>query len=100
MRHLPLSRRVVMSMKRGSVLGVLVLCLVLVGTIETQAQGNRGNTTTTTYEFEGGLSALRTYVTTLIAQIEQSKGKIAQLEAALQAEISARQAADVVLQNN
>jgi hypothetical protein len=88
-----------MSIMRGSVLG-LGLCLVLVGTIEAQAQGNRENTsTTTTYEFDGGLSALRTYVMTLVAQIEQSKGKIAQLEAALNAEISARQAADVVLQN-
>ena len=34
------------------------------------------------------------------SQLDQSKQKIAQLEAALNAEISARQAADGVLQNN
>ena len=93
-----------MSLKRGSVLG-LVLCLVLVGTIEAQAQGNTREhhhraTTTSSFDYDwGGLSALRTFVNALIAQVEQSKQKIAQLEAALNAEISARQAADVVLQN-
>ena len=77
---------------------------MLVGTVEAQAQGNRGEylTTTTTSSTSrgGGLSALRAFVTTLVAQVEQNKQKIAQLEAALNAEISARQAADVVLQNN
>ncbi len=87
-----------MSIKRGSVLAVIGLCLVLVGTIEAQAQGNRGNTTTRPQlELDGGgLSALRTFVNALVVQVEQSKQKIAQLEAALNAEISARQAADVV----
>ena len=90
-----------MSLKHGSVLAALGLCLVLVGTVDAQAQGNRGNTSTTTLEPDGsGLSALRAFVTTLAAQVEQDKQKIAQLEAALNAEISARQAADVVLQNN
>ena len=95
-----------MSLKRARVLGALVICLVLVGTIEAQAQGNsdnRGNrigTTTLSFDYDyGGLSALRTYVTALIAQIEQSKLKIAQLEAALNNEASARQAADTALQN-
>jgi hypothetical protein len=91
-----------MSITRGSVLAVLGLSLVLVGTIEAQAQGNRGNTTgTTSLELDGGgLSALRTFVMTLVAQVEESKQKIARLEAALAAEVRARQAADVVLQNN
>ncbi len=96
-----------MSLKRARVLGVLVICLVLVGTIEAQAQGsseNRGQrigATTLSFEYDwGGLSALRTYVTSLIAQIEQSKLKIAQMEAALNNEVSARQAADTILRNN
>ena len=94
-----------MSLKRGSVLGVLVLCLVLVGTSNVQAQGNsenRGNrigTTTSSLDYDGGgLSALRTYVTSLLTQLEQSLAKVAQLEAALNSEISARQAADAALQ--
>src|SRR5688500_2386655 len=94
-----------MSLKRARVLGALVICLVLVGSIEAQAQGNSDNrgsrigTTTLSFDYDwGGLSALRTYVTSLIAQIEQSKLKIAQLEAALESEISARQTADAALQ--
>src|SRR5688572_1240139 len=94
-----------MRLKRARVLGALVICLVLVGSIEAQAQGNSDNrgsrigATTLNFEYEGsGLSALRTYVASLIAQIEQSKLKIAQLEAALNTEISARQAGDAALQ--
>jgi hypothetical protein len=95
------------NLKRGSVLGGIILGVVFMGTIEAQAQengenrGQRIGATTLSFEYDwGGLSALRTYVTTLIAQIEQSKLKIAQLEAALNHEISARQAADTILQNN
>jgi hypothetical protein len=71
-----------MSLKRGSVLAVLVLCLVLVGTVETQAQG------------------LRQRVDELQAQLDQALATIAQLQTALTNEISARQAADTTLQNN
>src|SRR5688572_6099046 len=93
-----------MGLKRARVLGALVICLVLVGSIEAGAQGNSDNrgsriATTSTSEYDGtGLSALRTYVTSLVAQIEQSKLKIAQLEAALNSEISARQTGDAALQ--
>jgi hypothetical protein len=94
-----------MSLKPARVLGALVICLALVGSIEAQAQGNsenRGNrigATTTSLDLDsGGLSGLRTYVTSLIAQIEQSKAKIAELEAALKREIGARQAGDSALQ--
>src|SRR5687767_9899781 len=93
-----------MSLERRSVLGVLVLCLVLVGTVNAQAQGNSGNrpnrlANTTNIDGDwGGLSALRTYVAALVAQIEQSQQKIAQLEAALSSEISARQTGDAALQ--
>jgi hypothetical protein len=94
-----------MSRKRALVLGALVICLVLVGSIEARAQGNSDNrgsrigATTLNFDYDGGgLSALRTYVASLIAQIEQSKLKIAQLEAALNSEISARQTGDSALQ--
>ena len=101
-----------MSLKRGSVLGVLVL-LPCAG--RWLSRPRRRETAGTTVSAIGdhdaeprprareALSALRRYrsaVNALIAQLEQSKQKIAQLEAALNAEISARQAADGVLQNN
>jgi hypothetical protein len=94
-----------MNLKHGSVFRGVVLALFLMTSLDAQAQGNgenRGQIGTTTLSFDydwGGLSSLRTYVTSLIGQIEQSKLKIAQLEAALNNEISARQAADAGLQN-
>jgi hypothetical protein len=93
------------NLKRGSVLGGIILGLVLVCGVEANAQGNGKKaqsigTTTLSFDYDwGGLSALRTYVNSLIAQIEQSKSKIAQLEAALNNEISARLAGDTALQN-
>ena len=94
-----------MSLKRGSVLGLLVLCLVLVGTIEAQAQGNsggnRGNRYGTTQTVEGdggGLSAIRTQMAAMQAQLDQALTKIALLQAALNAEVSARQTGDATLQ--
>ena len=95
------------NLKRGSVLGGIIFGLVLMSTVAAYAQGNSDNrgqqrigTTTLSFEYDwGGLSTLRTYMTSLIAQVEQSKLKIAQLEAALNNEILARQAADTALQN-
>jgi hypothetical protein len=94
-----------MNLKHGSVIGGVVLSLVFMATVQTQAQGNGKNeqslaTTTLNYDYDwGGLSTLRTYVVSLVTQIEQSKLKVAQLEVALQNEINARQAADTALQN-
>jgi hypothetical protein len=94
------------NLKRGSVLGGIIVGLVLVCGVEAKAQGNGKNgghsigTTSLSFDYDwGGLTALRTYVTSLITQIEQSKVKIAQLEAALNNEISARQAGDAALQS-
>src|SRR5688500_8632493 len=93
-----------MSLKRGSVLGLLVLCLVLVGTDKAQAQGNSGNrgnrfgTTQTVESDGGGLSALRSQMAVMQAQLDQALAKIALLQAALNAEVSARQAGDATLQ--
>ena len=93
-----------MNLKRGSVLGI-IFGLVLMGTVEARAQGTGQNgrrigQTTLDFDFEGGgLSALRTYVASLTEQVEQSKIKIAQLEAALNSEINARQTGDTALQN-
>ena len=93
------------NLNRASVVGGILFGLVFTVAGGAHAQGNGGKqkpagSTTLTYDYDfGGLSSLRTYMTSLIAQIEQSKTKIAQLEAALHDEISARQAADTVLQN-
>jgi hypothetical protein len=93
------------NLKRGSVLGGIICLMLMMSAVRAQAQGNseRGRptgATTLSLDFDGGgLSALRTYVTSLIAQIEQSKAKIAQLEAALNNEISARQTGDTALQS-
>ena len=93
------------NLNRASVVGGILFGLVCTVASGAYAQGPGGNqkpagSTTLTYDYDfGGLSSLRTYVTSLIAQIEQSKTKIAQLEAALRNEISARQAADAVLQD-
>lgn len=94
------------NLKRGSVLGGIILGLVLMSSLEVRAQesggrdGRRIGTTTLSFDYDGGgLSALRTYVASLIAQIEETKLKVAQLEAALNNEISERQTADTALQN-
>lgn len=91
-----------MSLKRGSVLGVLVLYLVLVGIVDVQAQGSSGNRgmrlVTTTLESD--TSSLRAQVDAMQAQLDQALATIAQLQTALNSEVSARQAADAVLQNN
>jgi hypothetical protein len=72
-----------MNLKRGSVFGVLILSLVLISTVEAHAQAG----------VPGRIAALQT-------QVDQALAKIAQLQAALAAEASARQAADTTLQNN
>lgn len=93
------------NLHRVSVVGGIIFGAVFTVASGVHAQGNGGSrkpvgSTTLTYDYDfGGLSSLRTYMTSLIAQIEQSKSKIAQLEAALNNEISARQAANAVLQN-
>jgi hypothetical protein len=94
-----------MSLKRGSVLGLLVLCLVRVGSGDAQAQGNsgenRGNRYGTTQTVDGdggGLSALRSQMAVMQAQLDQALAKIALLQAALNSEVSAREAGDAVLQ--
>ena len=77
------------NLNRASVVGGILFGLVITVASGAYAQGAGGNqkpsgVTTLTYDYDfGGLSSLRTYVTSLIAQIEQSKTKIAQLEAAL-----------------
>ena len=71
-----------MSLKRGSVLGVLILCMVLFGTVTAQAQGVPGR------------------VAALEARFDQALATIAQLQAALASEAGARQAADAALQTN
>jgi hypothetical protein len=73
-----------MSLKRGSVLGVLVFGLVLIGTVEALAQ---------TQGVPGRVAALE-------AQLEQALATIAQLQASLTGEASARQAADTALENS
>jgi hypothetical protein len=73
-----------MSLKRGSVLGVLVFGLVLIGTVEALAQ---------TQGVPGRVAALE-------AHLEQALATIAQLQASLASEASARQTADTALENS
>jgi hypothetical protein len=71
-----------MSLKRGSVLGVLVLCLVLVGVADGQAQGNgngsRGNPRSTSLIEDGG-TAIKAQIAALSAELDQALATIAQL---------------------
>jgi len=71
-----------MSLKRGSVLWVLMFCLVV--PVAVNAQGNG---------VPGQIAALN-------ARLDEALATIAQLRAALNAEISARQAADAALQSD
>jgi hypothetical protein len=71
-----------MTLKRGSVLGIVVVCLVLLSSSQARAQG------------------VPSRITVLEAQLERALAAIAQLQSALNAEISARQAADTTLQNS
>jgi hypothetical protein len=68
-----------MSLKRGSVLSVFLCSLVLVGSVEAQSQGVPGR------------------VAALEVQLEQALATIAQLQASLASEASARKAADAAL---
>lgn len=94
-----------MSLKRGSVLWVLVLCLVLVGTVDIQAQGNgtgpRSNPrwAATTIE-DDGITSVKAQIAALQLKLDQALVTIAQLQTALAAEVSARQTADTTLQNS
>ena len=92
-----------MRLKRGSVLGVLVLCLVLVGTVAIQAQGNSGNrgrSPANTLETDDGITSVKAQIAALQLKLDQALASIAQLQSALAAEVSARQAADTTLQNS
>jgi hypothetical protein len=93
-----------MSLKRGSVLGLFVLGLVLSGAVETRAQGNgnvpRGNPRATTSLLDDGNTAVKAQIAALAAELEQALATIAQLQAALTVEISARQAGDTTLANS
>jgi hypothetical protein len=71
-----------MSLKRGSVLGVFVLSLILGPTVEAQSQGVPGR------------------IAALEAQLEQALATMAQLQASLASEASARQAADAALETS
>ena len=71
-----------MSLKRGSVLGVFVCSLVWVGSVEAQSQGVPGR------------------VAALQAQLEQALATMAQLQASLASEASARRAADAALETS
>ena len=73
-----------MYRKRESVVGALVLCLVLLGPIPSQAQSQ-------------GVPAR---IAHLQAQLNQALATIGQLQAALSAETSARQAADTSLESS
>jgi hypothetical protein len=75
-----------MSLKRGSVLEVLIFSLVTIAAVEAQAQ-------TQAQGVPGRLAALE-------AQLDQALTSIAQLQAALESEASARQAADAALQTS
>jgi len=93
-----------MFLKRGSVLGVFVLGLVLSGATEAQAQGNgnvpRGNPRATTSLIDDGSTAVKAQIAALHAELDQALATIAQLQTALTAEISARQAGDTTLANS
>jgi len=71
-----------MSLKRGSVLWVLMFCLVVPVAVNAQGNGVPGQ------------------IAGLNARLDEALATIAQLRAALNAEISARQAADAALQSD
>ena len=71
-----------MSLKRGSVFGVLMFCLILPATVSAQGSGVPGR------------------IAALEAQLDGALATIARLQAALAAETTARQAADTTLQHN
>jgi hypothetical protein len=73
-----------MSVRRESAVGALVLCLVLLGPIPSRAQSQ-------------GVPAR---IAQLEAQLDQALATIAQLQAALNAEATARQAADAALESS
>ena len=95
-----------MSLKRGSVLGLFVLCLVLAGPTDIQAQGNgngpRGNPnprSAASLTLEDTNTAVKAQIAALHAELDQALATIAQLQTALNAEVSARQAGDTNLAN-
>ena len=71
-----------MSLKRAYVLEALVLCLVLVGLVDAQAQGNAGNRSTrpVTTTVEADNSSLRAQVAAIQVQLDQALAHIAQLQ--------------------
>ena len=110
-----------MSLKRENVLGVLILCMVLMGTVGIQAQGNGNGAvnrrSSAMVETDDGATSVKAQIAALELKLDQALATIAQLQAAIAgiggggvsqatldaaiaAEASARAAADTALQGS